>query len=90
VSTEALGSSDPSTTPRLTASQFGYVSRPELSKWTGKSPRFWHRLARAGSGPPITFIGKTPYYRLSGVRAWLKSQEQPANPRMKKSRGHRS
>ena len=43
---------------------------------TGKSDKFWSRLERAGKGPPITRLGKTPMYQLEAVRNWLESQGQ--------------
>jgi hypothetical protein len=63
-----------------------FITRPQLARRYGKSPRFWLRLEKAGLGPPVVYLGKTPLYRVSAVDAWLISQEQGTGPHRKKFR----
>ena len=38
-------------------------------------------------GPPVTYIGRTPYYKKTSVKAWVAAQERPAErlPQNRKS-----
>jgi hypothetical protein len=42
----------------------------------GKDPRTLLRWRRERSGPPVTYIGKTPLYNQESAKAWLKRQER--------------
>jgi hypothetical protein len=77
--------SETSIAGEVTTTPLGHISRAQLAKWTGKSSRFWLRLERAGEGPPITYLGKTPTYRLNGVLAWLAAKEESALRRGRKT-----
>jgi Helix-turn-helix domain len=43
------------------------VSKTTLRRW---------RVER--KGPPVTFVGRTPYYSRKTLRAWVAAQERPA------------
>jgi predicted DNA-binding transcriptional regulator AlpA len=64
----------------------GFVTRAQLARLYGKSARFWWRLEKAGEGPPVVHLGRTPLYRLAAVRDWLAVQEGGAVPRGQKAR----
>jgi hypothetical protein len=67
----------------------GYISRPTLAKQLDKSERTIERWGREQIGPPVTFIGKQPFYNLDSVREWLRSCEQRI-PRKRGSRNERA
>jgi hypothetical protein len=73
-------------TDKMESPLFGHITRHKLVKETGKSEMFWIRLARAGKGPPITRLGRTPLYRLTDLQAWLESQQRSGKAR---ARGRR-
>jgi ribosome-binding protein aMBF1 (putative translation factor) len=54
----------------------GFLSRTELAEELGKSERTLERWEAQRSGPPITRIGHTPFYKIESVREWLRSREQ--------------
>ncbi len=54
----------------------GYIDRPTLAGQLKKSERTLERWERERIGPPITRIGKTVFYRLEALYAWLREQEQ--------------
>ena len=53
-----------------------YQTRDELATQLDRSIRTLERWEQKRAGPPITYIGKTPYYRIKSTQAWLKSLEQ--------------
>ena len=53
-----------------------YLSRPELAVDVDRSIRTLERWESKRIGPPVTRIGKTPYYRKDAVRDWLLNQER--------------
>ncbi len=55
----------------------GYVSKEQLAEQLGKSARALDRWESLRIGPPRTYVGKTPMYRLESVREWLEGQERP-------------
>jgi hypothetical protein len=48
-----------------------YLSRAKLAQEIGRTERTLARWAAQGIGPPITWLGRTPYYHAASVRAWL-------------------
>jgi Helix-turn-helix domain len=54
-----------------------YVSQGELAEQLNLSPRSLQRWARQRTGPPITYLGRIPYYRKASMRAWMLSLERP-------------
>ena len=54
----------------------GYYCQGELAAILGKSHHALERWRRMRTGPPVTFIGKTPVYRVAAVTAWLVTQER--------------
>jgi hypothetical protein len=54
----------------------GYYSQEELAAILGKSHHALERWRRMRTGPPVTFIGKTPVYRIAAVNEWLLTQER--------------
>ena len=53
-----------------------YLSREELAVQLNKNTRTIARWEVMRTGPAVTYIGKTPYYRKTTVIDWLASQEQ--------------
>jgi hypothetical protein len=53
-----------------------YFSESELAAELGKDIRTIQRYRVLREGPPVTFIGKTPFYNKGSARAWLKAREQ--------------
>jgi len=53
-----------------------YVTRAEIAKSLNKSERTLERWESRRIGPPVTRIGKTPYYQKESAKKWLRSQEQ--------------
>ena len=54
----------------------GYLSRSELAAELNRTVRTLERWELHRIGPACTHIGKSPYYRVDAVRAWLLSQER--------------
>ena len=52
-----------------------YISRPQLAERLGKSENTLARWQREQIGPPITFIGRDPYYKIQSVQKWLRTRE---------------
>ena len=52
-----------------------YLTEDELAKELDLAPRTLQRWRRQRTGPPVTFIGRVPYYRVEGVRVWLLERE---------------
>lgn len=63
-----------------------FATRSRLKELFGKSERWWLRLERAGQGPPIVRLGRTPLYSLAAVRDWLTALEKGTVNRGKKVR----
>jgi hypothetical protein len=53
----------------------GYVTETELARELKRSERTLIRWRVKREGPPVTFVGRTPMYRLDSAIAWLKSRE---------------
>ena len=66
-----------------------YAPRSQLKQLFGKSERWWLRLEKSGGGPPIFRLGRTPYYSLAAVRAWLARLEKGTGARAGKKRAKR-
>jgi len=58
-----------------------YLERETLARQLKKSVRTLERWEQLRIGPPITRLGKDPYYRISSVRAWLQSREKSPRKR---------
>ena len=53
-----------------------YLTHDELAKQLDVHPRTIERWRAAGVGPPVTRIGREPYYNIDTTREWLRSREQ--------------
>jgi hypothetical protein len=53
-----------------------YFTEKKLAAEIKKSPRTVRKWRREGIGPPVTWIGQTPYYRIVAAREWLVSAEK--------------
>jgi hypothetical protein len=53
----------------------GHWDEPELARQVKRSERTVKRWRKKREGPPYTFVGKTPYYNIESIRAWLRSRE---------------
>jgi hypothetical protein len=56
----------------------GYLTEPELARELKRSRRTVIRWRVERRGPPVTYVGRTPMYRLDSAIAWLKSRETRA------------
>jgi hypothetical protein len=54
-----------------------YLPRSALAEQLNKTIRTLERWERQRIGPPITRIGRRPFYRIDGVRNWLRRCEMP-------------
>jgi hypothetical protein len=54
----------------------GYISDSDLARQLHRSVRTLQRLAATSSGPPRLKIGRSVYYKIESVRAWLAQQEK--------------
>jgi hypothetical protein len=54
----------------------GYISETDLARQLHRSVRTLQRLAATRSGPPRVKLGRSVYYRIDSVRAWLAQQEK--------------
>jgi hypothetical protein len=61
--------------PTATGLLDDYLSEDELAAELKKTTRTVRNWARRKTGPPATYIGKTPYYRRETVRAWIVGSE---------------
>jgi hypothetical protein len=52
-----------------------YLTRTKLAEQLDKSARTLARWEVLRIGPPVTYIGREPYYRIDAVHDWLKSRE---------------
>lgn len=57
-----------------------FVTRDELAKILGISPRTIARYSTVPNGLPSLVIGGRVRYRLSSVSKWLESREKHPNP----------
>jgi len=61
-----------------------YLSEPKLAQQLSRDVRTLKRWRSEGRGPPVTWIGKTPFFKIESVREWLESREK----RMPRERGN--
>jgi predicted DNA-binding transcriptional regulator AlpA len=54
----------------------GFISEPDLARQLHRSVRTLQRLAATRSGPPRIKIGRSVYYKIESVRAWLAQLEK--------------
>jgi predicted DNA-binding transcriptional regulator AlpA len=54
----------------------GFISESDLARQLHRSVRTLQRLAATRSGPPRIKIGRSVYYRIDSVRAWLAQLEK--------------
>jgi hypothetical protein len=54
----------------------GYIGEIELAKQLGVGLRTLREWRTKGVGPPITYIGRRPHFKISSVTAWLDSRER--------------
>jgi len=54
----------------------GFISESDLARQLHRSVRTLQRLAAARSGPPRIKIGRSVYYKVESVRAWLAQLEK--------------
>ena len=54
----------------------GFLSESDLARRLHRSVRTLQRLAATRSGPPRIKIGRSVYYKIDSVRAWLVQQEK--------------
>jgi len=54
-----------------------YLDRPTLAKKIKKTPKTLERWESQRIGPPVTRLGRKPFYNINSFRSWLKSRETP-------------
>jgi hypothetical protein len=64
----------------------GYRTEAEQASFLGKTDRTLKRWRAHRIGPPVTFVGETPYYSIGGTERWLKSQEIDWSERRRRGR----
>jgi hypothetical protein len=55
----------------------GYIGEIELAKQLNIGLRTLRSWRKAGIGPPPTYLGRKPFFRIDSVQAWLRSRERP-------------
>jgi hypothetical protein len=55
-----------------------YLTPDQLASELGLNPETLKRWRRLSRGPPVTLIGRQPYYHRASVIAWMRSQEIPS------------
>jgi hypothetical protein len=53
----------------------GYITEADFAEAVSRSVRQIQNWRRQRVGPPPTYIGRCPYYRLEAIHAWLLSRE---------------
>jgi hypothetical protein len=53
-----------------------YIPRPKMAEQIGKSEKTLVRWENDGIGPPVTRLGKNPYYYRPSFEKWLRAQER--------------
>ena len=53
-----------------------YLTKRDLAQQIGKTERTLDRWASLRIGPPRTLIGKSVFYQVDDVKAWLKAQRE--------------
>jgi hypothetical protein len=53
-----------------------FYTEQELAEEVRKDIRTVQRWRKLRIGPPVTFVGKTPFYRKPAARAWLSRRER--------------
>ena len=54
----------------------GYRHEDKQGPFLGKTTRTLKRWRQRRVGPPVTIIGRTVYYSISGTDEWLRSLER--------------
>ena len=54
----------------------GFVTKQELARALGRSPRTLDRWETRRIAPPRVVLGRTILYSVASVREWLQSREQ--------------
>jgi hypothetical protein len=55
-----------------------YVSRDDLAAKLGITVKTLVRWQNDGKGPPVTYLGRVPFYSIPSFEKWLKAQERAA------------
>ena len=53
-----------------------YLSLDQLAAEIGKTTRTLRSWDKEKRGPPVTLIGRSPFYHRSSVLKWLRNQER--------------
>jgi hypothetical protein len=53
----------------------GYLTQSELARQIKRSERTLTTWRAKRIGPAVTYVGKTPHYRVEAVREWLRARE---------------
>ncbi len=77
-------SQNPDTDSHTTSTNSGggildaFLTRAEAADALHKDKRTLERWERMRTGPPVTRIGRTPYYSIEALREWVASCERKA------------
>jgi hypothetical protein len=83
MSTEAVPA--PSTAPPVAAPEAnagrapllsGYLTETEAGREVHRDKRTLKRWRDQGVGPPVTYIGNSPWYSIVSLRRWIERQER--------------
>jgi len=65
---------------RTVMAEAGNVGRRDAAEMMGVTDRTLLRWHREGKGPPRIYAGRSVYYRVTDIAAWLRqSSQQPAD-----------
>jgi hypothetical protein len=68
----------------------GYLSEPQMAVQLGVTVRTLWRWRKQRTGPPVTFVGRTPMYLTESAHAWLRSRERKMVREGRRSRARRT
>jgi hypothetical protein len=57
-----------------------FLTQAEAGTELRKDPRTLKRWQDRKIGPPITYVGRTPYYSVEALRRWIAGQERSVKP----------
>jgi hypothetical protein len=57
----------------------GYITREQCAESLNVGVRTLEKWEASNEGPPVTRVGKRPYYRVQGVKDWLIALEHDSS-----------
>jgi hypothetical protein len=66
-----------------------YLREDAFAQQLGRALRTIREWRKLGKGPPVTWVGQTPLYRIEAVKDWLRASEK-RQPREHSGRRNRT